>query len=135
MPYSLDSSYSSPNLFAAADLGIWGIISLVLALVGCFLVYFMFVTKKDEPKGKFLIWLKNFLKFDKMLIEPILKISYIFCAIFITLSSFALISTSFIGFLLYLVIGNLLFRLIYEASLILIMLWKNTNEIKNRLKK
>ena len=113
---------------------VWLIVSLVLALVGCFVVYFAFVKKKSTPKEKFLAWLKAFLDFDKMLIEPILKICYIFVAIFITLYSFALIGTSFVSFLLLLIVGNIVVRLIYEASLMFVMLWKNTTEIKNRLK-
>lgn len=128
------NSYSNPLLNVDGAAGIWVIISLVLALVGCFLVYFMFVVKKDKPKEKFLAWLKGFLSFDKMLIEPILKVSYIFFALFITLSSFAVISSSFVGFLLTLILGNLFTRLAYEAILIMVMLWKNTTEIKNKMK-
>lgn len=113
---------------------VWLIISLVVALAGCFVVYFVFVQKKENPKQKFLAWLKDFLRFDKMMIEAILKISYYFSAIFITLSSFSLISTSFIAFLLMLVCGNLLARVIAEAVLIKVMIWKNTTEIKKHLK-
>ncbi len=123
------------NMFSAAQGAyIWAIITFVLALVGCFLVYFLFVVKKGEPKEKFLAWLKSFLSFDKMLIEPILKIAYIFTAIYITLGSFALISTSFIAFLLTLVFGNLVARLGYEAAIMLVMIWKNTTDINKKLK-
>ena len=121
---------SSPS----AGAGIWLIIALVLSIVGCFVVYFLFVNKKDTPKKGFLGWLKAFLDFDKMLIEPILKISYIFVALFITLGSFAAIDTSFFLFLGWLIIGNLVARLLYEGSLMFVMLWKNTAEIKNKLK-
>ena len=69
-----------------------------------------------------------------MLIETILKITYIFIALLITLGSFALIGTSFIAFILTLIFGNILARVIYEASLIVIMIWKNTTEIKKNLK-
>ena len=113
---------------------IWTIVSLIVALAGCFVVYFVFVQKKENPKQKFLAWLKDFLRFDKMMIEAILKISYYFSAIFITLSSFSLISTSFIAFLLMLVCGKLLARVIAEAVLIKVMIWKNTTEIKKHLK-
>ena len=113
---------------------IWMIIALVLSVVGCFVVYFLFVNKKDTPKGKFLVWLKAFLRFDKMLIEPILKICYIFTALLITLGSFALIGTSFLSFILMLIVGNIVARLVYEASLMFVMLWKNTTEIKEKLK-
>ena len=113
---------------------VWTIVSLVLALIGCFVVYFLFVVKSDNPKQKFLVWLKEFLSFKKMLIEPILKIAYLFFAIFITLGSFALIGTSFISFLLMLIVGNLVLRLTFEGILMAVMIWKNTTEINKKLK-
>ena len=137
MPYSnnlISPSYGSGLSGMATGALIWTIIAFVLALVGCFVVYFLFVNKKETPKEKFLAWLKAFLEFDKMLIEPILKISYIFVAILITLGSFALIGTSFLSFIMMLVIGNLVARLLYEASMMFIMIWKNTTEIKNKVK-
>lgn len=113
---------------------IWTIIALVVSLIGCFVIYFMFVRKDGKEKNKYLVWIKSFLRFDKMLIESILKISYIFAALFITLGSFGLIGTSFLAFILTLTVGNLLARVIYEAALIKIMIWKNTTEIKSKLK-
>ena len=130
----LGSSSSLGSGVNLAEVGIWGIVSLILALVGCFLVYFLFVVKKENPKQKFAAWLKEFLSFDKMLIEPIVKITYYFFAIYVTLVSFALISTSFLLFLAVLVFGNLGARLIAEAVLIRIMIWKNTTEIRKHLK-
>ena len=114
---------------------IWLVVAFILALIGCFVIYFLFVKKDNKLTNKFLIWIREFLRFDKMLIENILKISYIFMAIFITLGSFSLIGISFISFLLTLVFGNLMARVIYEAALIGIMIWKNTTEIKKELKK
>ena len=121
---------------ASSGLGamIWGIIALVLSLVGCFVIYFLFVRKDVNSKSKFVLWLQEFLRFNKMLIEPIIKITYIFGALFLTLGSFALIGTSFVGFLGMLIGGNLLLRVAYEASIMLVMLWKNTTEINKKLK-
>ncbi len=130
---NLGMGYGYTNPLSGID-GSWAIASFVLALVGCFLVYFLFVTKKGAPKEKFLAWLKKFLSFDVMLIEPILKIGYIFLAIYCTLGSFALISSSFLAFFLTLTLGNIVIRLIYEAALLLVQLWKNTTEIKNKMK-
>lgn len=127
----------SPNMGGYSNLEgayIWTIVSFVVALIGCFVVYFIFVQKKDNPKEKFLGWLKDFLSFDKMLIETILKIAYIFTAIFITLSSFSIIATSFVGFLVYLIFGNLVARLSFEAAIMLVMIWKNTTSINKKLK-
>ena len=130
----------SINRGAAMGLGalIWTIISLLAALVGCFLIYFMFVKKDTKLDNKTLIWLRDFLRFDKMLIETILKIAYIFGAIFLTLISFTFFGLGFVGFLLFLLtitVGNIILRMIYEGSLIVVMLWKNTTEIKKSLKK
>ena len=69
-----------------------------------------------------------------MLIEQILKISYLFFAIFITLGSFSLIGYSFIAFLLLLIVGNLVLRIIFELILMAVMIWKNTNDINKKLK-
>ena len=127
-------NYGYGNIGGGFESAIWVIISFIVALVGCFLVYFLFVKKDGKEKNKYLAWLKSFLRFDNMLIETVLKIAYIFAAIFITLSSFALIGTSFLSFLLMLVFGNLITRIIYEFSLISIMIWKNTSEINKKTK-
>ena len=128
--------YNMPTTVATPGLGslIWTIISLIAALAGCFIVYFLFVKNEKKEKSDFLAWLKEFLSFDKMLIEPILKITYLFLVIFITLSSFSLIGTSFVAFILTIVFGNIILRIVYEIALIKIMIWKNTTEIKNKLK-
>ena len=88
---SLDLGRTSSLPTVNAPSGGWAIASLVLAVIGCFLVYFLFVVKKENPKQSFWAWLKDFLSFKKMLIETILKIAYLFFAIYITLSSFELI--------------------------------------------
>ena len=123
-------SSSSSGLFPV----IWAIVAFVLALVGCFVVYFFFVKKDVNSKSKFVLWLQEFLRFNKMLIEPIIKISYIFGALFLTLGSFALIGTSFVSFLVALVVGNLVLRIAYEASIMFVMIWKNANDINKKLK-
>ena len=130
------NGYPVMNQVVNSGLGslVWTIISLVVALAGCFIVYFLFLKKDVKTKSSFVAWLKEFLSFDKMLIEPILKITYLFFVIFVTLSSFSLIGVSFVSFLLTLVFGNLFIRVVYEIALITIMIWKNTAEIKNKLK-
>ena len=130
-------SFGAPSVSVGMGLGslIWIIVSVIIALIGCFVIYFVFVeNKKFQTKNKFVAWLVDFLRFDKMLIESILKIAYIFMAILITLGSFALIPANFFSFLGMLIIGNIVARVIYEAALIKVMIWKNTNEIKKNLK-
>ena len=137
--YNYGGNNLGSTLTSTANQGIgsliWVIIAFVVSLIGCFVIYFIFVNNKNEEKNKYLAWLNSFLKFDKMLIETILKIAYIFCALFLTLGSFALISSSFVSFLIVIIFGNLMARVMYELSLIRVMTWKNTNEIKEKLKK
>lgn len=124
---------SSPKFVAS---GIWTIISVILAIIGGIVLYFTFLSKKNEGKFTgFLGWLYDFLTFKKMMIENVLKILYIIVALFVTLSSFGLISISFLAFLLTLVIGNVLTRVIYELLLVKLVICKNTTEINKKLNK
>lgn len=123
------------SMLGSANSSIWIIISLVLAIVGGILIYFLFLNKKNEAKFTgFLGWLHDFLSFKKMFLEALLKISYLVLAIYVTLASFALIGTSFLSFLLMLVVGNLVIRVVYEFSLILLIICRNTSEINKKLK-
>ena len=113
----------------------WTVIAFILAIVGGILAYFLFVKQDKKLDNKFLVWLKNFLEFKEILIEPILKVTYIIFAIYITLTSFNLIGTSFVAFLATLLLGNVLLRVFYESLLMFVMIWKNTKEINSKLKK
>ena len=124
---------SSPKFVAS---GIWTIVSVILAIIGGIVLYFTFLSKKNEGKFTgFLGWLYDFLTFKKMMIENVLRILYIIVALFVTLSSFGLISISFLAFLLTLVIGNVLTRVIYELLLVKLVICKNTTEINKKLNK
>lgn len=126
----LDSSSS------VVGASVWIIISLILAVIGGILIYFLFLNKKNEGKfNGFVGWLYDFLSFKKMFMEALLKIIYLIVALFITLSSFASIGTNFIAFLLTLIVGNIIARLIYEFALILLIICRNTTEINKKLSK
>ncbi len=114
---------------------VWTIVSLVLALIGGLVIYFLFFKPDKKMPNKYLEWIKDFFNFRAMLIEDIVKIAYLILSIFITLLSFELITESFIAFILMLVLGNLILRVIFELSLVTIMIWKNTNDINKKLKK
>ena len=95
----LGSSRSSANALlgassASAENSVWIIISAVIAVIGGIVLYFTFLSKKNEGKYTgFLGWMYDFLTFKKMVIENILKIIYLIAASFITLASFAVISS------------------------------------------
>ncbi len=131
------SSYyksSASSLNSLANAGVWVIISLVLAVVGGILIYFLFLNKKNEGKFQgFVAWLYDFLSFKKMFLETLLKVTYLVVALFITLSSFALIGSSFLGFLSTLIVGNVIARVSYEFALILLVICRNTSDIRKSL--
>ena len=131
--YYTTSNYNSFG--AGVDLGVWGIISIILAIIGGILVYFLFVNAKQAQKNKFLKWLKDFLAFKIMWIEPIMKVLYCIATIFCVLVSFSLISASFLAFVSVLVLGPIFIRLIYEAAMMFIMIWRNTRDIAENTKK
>lgn len=120
------------DMFIGGD-SVWIIVSFVLALIGAICGYFLFIKPDKKYPNKFLNWFRDFLNFKTMCIEDLLKMFYAFALIFITLSSFAYISYSFLTFFLTLTLGNLIVRVIYEASIIIIMIWKNTNDINKKM--
>ena len=109
--------------------GIWLIIAAVLALVGGILVYFLFVHRKEEPKHGFWKWLKDFLSFKILWIEALLEITYYVATIFCILASFGMLADGPIAFLMMLIVMPVLLRIIYEAMLIGIKIWHNTQTI------
>lgn len=115
---------------------VWAVLAVVLAIVGGILVYFLFLnSKKDMKLTGFLKWLKDFLNFKTMILEVILKILYLISTIYVILLSFSFISVNFLTFLFVLIFGPILVRIIYESSLMFIMVWKNTSEINKNTKK
>ena len=144
---SLDStSYGSKSTSSlvgtAAGAGIWLIIAAILAIVGGILVYFLFVKSKNEPKGKFAKWLKEFLSFKVMWLEPILKVVYYIATIFTILYSFTFFGMfnimgglAFLGFLVTLILGPVLIRIAYEMTMMFIMIWRNTKDIADNTDK
>lgn len=112
------------------------VILFLIALVGGVCAYLMFVKSDEEPKDPRLLKLKEFLSFKKMIIEGLLKATYIVFALFITLYSFIImVDTSFITGLMLLILLNIMLRIGYEASLIVLLIWRNTSDISKKLGK
>lgn len=129
-------------LYAAAALPegfyIWAGIAAILAIVGGILTYFLFVRSKKDPKGKFTKWLKNFLSFKIMWLEPILKTVYYIATIATILISFGFLGYGGTGVLMFfctLIFGPIVIRIMYEATMMFIMIWRNTRDIAENTSK
>lgn len=115
---------------------IWYIISLIIAIVGAILLYFTIFSKTNEGKYTgFVKWCYDFFTFKKLLLEVLLKITYIAVALFITISSLALIPVNFLGFIIQLTLGNVIARIVFEFLLLLLTICKNTTEINDKMPK
>jgi len=115
---------------------VWQIIAIVLAVVGGLVIYFIFLNKEQgEKTNKFVKKIHELLNFKLLVLEPILKITYVILAIYLTLNSFSYIAVSFLLFLMQLVLGNLMLRIVYEGLILLIKICNNTSEISKSLKK
>ena len=130
--------YTTSGLEDLAGVGVWIIIAGILSIIGGILLYFLFVKSKTEPKGKFGKWLKDFLSFKVMWIEPILKVVYYIATIFTILFSFSFLAlggTGILMFFLTLILGPVVVRVVYEMTMMFIMIWHNTRDIAEQTKK
>ena len=113
------------------------IISVVLAVVGGLVIYFTFMSKKNEWRFKkgFSGWLYKFLHFRELVLKHILKVLYVIIAVFLTV--FGIFSIFSYGggmiFLFTAVLGNIIVRIAYEFLMMLILLVDNTTAIRKKL--
>lgn len=125
----------TPEINSIAGSTMWGIIAFIIAIAATVCLFVVFLNKNNEKKfSGFLGWLYNFLNFKVFTVELILKVTYVCLAIYLTLSSFALIGTSFIAFLICIICGNIALRVTYELLMLLVSICTNVSEINKNLK-
>jgi len=131
--YSYGNLYRAPEV--STDIGVWAIVSILVAICAGIVLYFTFLNPKnaDVYTGA-TKKVYDFLSFKIMSLEAILKMLYLIVAIYITISSFSLISTSFVAFLLMLVVGNVFVRLCFEGALLILMIYRKLSDIHDVLK-
>lgn len=131
-PYAYNYSYSY-----GLGQGTVVIIALLVAIILAVVLNFTFMSKKNEGKytgtlGK----LYDFLCFNKLYAEKILKLVYIVSAAVVTVM--CIITMFFVNFfagLLTGVIGNVIMRVAYELIMMFIILCRRTVSIDKKLEK
>ena len=106
----------------------WLTIATFLALGIAIAGYILFVRPNKKYNNKFVTWARKFLNFDELVIEPLVKVLYIFITVYVILSSFSLMDLSFWSFITYFVGGIVAARLSYELIMILVGIYKNTKK-------
>lgn len=127
---------------------ILSIIAFIAAIVVSAILYSKFISE-EKVAGSASVkrdW-KPFFRFESLLIEKILKALYLFTACFIAFEAVANIITSLtliiynpggaiLGIISALILGvilEILNRVGFEFSLMIVLIWKNTSEIKKSL--
>lgn len=116
-------------------------IAVIISLVGALAVQIVFLAQKNEGKFTgFVGWVYEFLHFRKMLLETILRLAYIFSAIFLVVGGFVSLFVSrgnifqnILAFLLVATVGNVILRLVYELLMMGIVLCRNVADINRKM--
>ena len=110
----------------------------IIALITAILVFIFVIQRKKSFKGRFANWIKEFLNFRSILVAGIIKILYVFLAVFLTIMSIILmfqgkgdeVLPMVLTGLASLIFGNILLRVMLELTMALIVVWENTSDIR-----
>ena len=127
------------------NVGIAVVLGAILAIVGTVLVYiFVLPEGKAEQIHPFLVVVRDFFQLKYLLVEKIFHFFYIlntmacigigFFLLFAKIETWYSSSSTALFGLLYIVLGPIICRLIYELFMLTILLVKNTMEINAKLK-
>lgn len=134
--YSSPYGYGYNSGFSALQTtSVFSAVGLIVGIIAAIVLFAVFLKKKNEGKFTgFAGWMYDFLNFQKLSVEAILKILYIVIAVWITFTAFGLIaSAGFLAFIFTLVLGNILIRVGFEFSMIAIKICKNIIEINKKM--
>jgi len=121
------------------------IIAFIAAVVGTVLIYQKYIGRNSGDTTREAWSWRTFWRFDKLLIEPILKALYIFNALLMAFGTVAIIISGGVGggfgaFFLLLILGaiicffqEVILRLGYELIMIVILILRNTGDIRRRV--
>lgn len=130
----IDNTIDVSKSFTLSE--VWVIISVLLAVIGGILLFNTYFGKDKEDKYTgYKKLLYDFLNFKVTIIEPIFRVLYLIVAIAITLGSFSLLTVNFFKFVAVLVFGNIAVRLGFELLLLTLRLFKDVDEINEKMGK
>ena len=110
----------------------------IIALITAILVFIFVIQKKKSFKGRFANWIKEYLNFRSILVAGIIKLLYVFLAVFLTIMSIIVmfqgkgddVLPMVLTGLASLIFGNILLRVMLELTMALIVVWENTSDIR-----
>jgi hypothetical protein len=111
------------------------IVAIIIALIIAVVAMFVIVPdrKREKLKG-FMRTLHDFFNFKKLWIEWIFKSLYIACTLFCIIDGLLNIFSNFWAALLIMIGGVLVVRIVFEISMLFILLVQNTIDINKKMK-
>ena len=123
------------ELYKTSNVYNFKLIAFIIALAATIIIYFVFMDKRNKASySNPLKRLYDYLHFNNFFMEPILKITYIFSSLYLTISAFGYIGTSFFFCLLILILGNIILRMTFESLMIIYKIYLNLSEINKKTK-
>ena len=111
---------------AASGLATGGVIALILGIILGIIVYFFFIKKDRSNYGGKLLKIHDVLNFRKLYLESFLKVLYVICAIMIAVMAIVSLFSSgsfgagLLSFIVLLVVGEVIVRLLYESAILVL---------------
>ena len=138
---SYDSVYGSSASSSVGASTVFLILSIILALVATVLAFIFIVPEKKLGKlNKFGKFIHNTLNFKYLIVEKILQALYIFFTAYVILEGFFMLFvvdrwSGWQGLtgILTMILGPIAIRLVFEFTMMVIVLIKNVIQINNRL--
>ena len=113
------------------------IIALMFAIIGTVLAFvFILPANRRGALPGFFVFIHDTFNFKSLILEYILRALYVFSTLFVILYGFFMIftfSSASLGGFLMMILGPIVIRIIFEGSMMFILLVKNTIEINNKL--
>ena len=132
-PY--DVATSANNIMPMSDTT--AVIILAVSLMVAILAFFLIVKVKNKPESSFMRKLHEYLNFRAIIIDDLIKFFYILSTVSLTITAFWMMFQKvnyapLLG-LAVLVFGNLAVRVFYEFIMLLVGIWTNTTDIRNKV--
>lgn len=116
------------------------VVSVLVALVLTVLLWILVIPEKRRPKlSKFFVFLSDLFNFKSLLIEKILKFTYVLLTLFAIVFGFCMLfvvsygeSMALYGVLI-MILGPIALRLVYELSMMGVLLVNNVIEINKKM--
>ena len=131
-----------PRRYETTDMAPFIVLSVILAIVGAILLFVnVLPEKKRSGLNNFFKKVADIFNFKNLLLESILKFCYALTTLFVisygffTLFSKVYGDSMFLPGLLLMVLGPIVIRIVYELSMMFILLVKNVIEINKKMPK